>query len=159
MRRFPVNRLPKTPGPALTIEKDEFLQRTGIEFAISAKFERDLRHAIGFAARVDRECVCFAFCHTNQRVAERRQDKGEYAVNQYQERQPCRIGNPADGPSFSPALDRCMEKDPAQGKADENKKKKISEEMGGVVEHVMSHLVCHDLANFGQRALVEQIVI
>ena len=57
------------------IEKDEFFQRRRIEFAISAKFERDFRHAVRFPGSVDSKGVGFSFCDAYDRVEKRRRDE------------------------------------------------------------------------------------
>ena len=50
------------------IEKDEFLQRARIEFAISAQLQSDRGHAIGLARRVDAEGVGLALSDASNRV-------------------------------------------------------------------------------------------
>ena len=58
------------------IEKDEFLQRRRIEFAIGAKFERHFRHPIRLPRGVDAESVRFALGDADNAVVKGREQKG-----------------------------------------------------------------------------------
>ena len=57
------------------IEKDEFFQRAGIEFAVFAQFQIDLRFSIGLLAGIDAKNIGFILHGPRDRVAYRSQDK------------------------------------------------------------------------------------
>src|SRR5881392_2911186 len=75
MRGFPIHRHLNPGAAAGVIEENECFERTWIEFAIGAEFQRDLRLAIRFARRIDAELVGFAFGYSRDRVENRRHKK------------------------------------------------------------------------------------
>ena len=109
MRRFPIHGHANSCATAGMIEKDKFLQRRRIEFAISAEFERHFRHAIRFPGSIDSKSVCFAFCDAYDRVEKRGGDENQRAEYQDEQWKPGRIGNAPDAPFFAPAPDSCIE--------------------------------------------------
>ena len=141
------------------IEEDEFLDRSRIEFAINAEFERDFRHAIGFASGVDSESVRLAFRHPRHRVAERGQDKKERAQDERKQRQASGIGDAAHSPAISPASDRAFEKGTRERESDQEKNAKVERQLNPVVENIMAHFVRHYGAYFRKCALLEKIIV
>src|SRR5439155_13745476 len=159
MCRFPIHRHPNPGAATWVIEEDEFLERCRIEFAISAQLKCDFGHATRLSSGVDSKSVGFPLGDTHDGVQKWRQDKNECAQDQDKQWQPGRIVNAADAQFFSPPFYRCFKQSASEREANENKNSKISYELRAMVEHVMPHLVCHDLANFRQRTLLEQIII
>ena len=159
MRGLPIHGHADTGAPAGMIEKDEFLERRRIEFAISAQLQRDFGHAIRFPSGVDSKSVGFPLGDAHDSVQKWSQDKNECAQDQDKQWQSGRIGNAADAPFFSPAFYRCFKQSASEREPGENKNSKISYELRAMVQHVMPHLMCHDFANFRQRTLLEQIIV
>src|SRR5213080_266471 len=141
------------------VEKDEFLQRRRIEFAISAQLQRDFGHAIRFPSGVDSKSVSFSLGNAHDSVQKWSQDKNKCAQDQDKQWQSGRIGNAADAPFFSPAFYRCFKQGASDREPGEYKNSKISYELRAMVQHIMTHLVRHNLANFRERTLLEQIVV
>ena len=52
-----------------------------------------------------------------------------------------------------------MEEPTGKRESDQKEEAEIQDKFPAVIQNVMAHLVRHDLTNFGQRALLEQIVI
>src|SRR2546427_3804736 len=141
------------------IEKDEFLQRRRIKLAIDAELQCHSRHSIRFTRRVDPKSISFTLGDACHSVDKRGGDEKQYAENQCEQRKPCRIGNCADAPFVAPVPHGSFEENPSNRESDEDKDPKISYELRAMIEHVMSHLVSHDRADFWERALLEQVVI
>src|SRR5436309_9771170 len=108
---------------------------------------------------VDSESICFTLGYPCHGIDKRGGNEKQHAENQCEQRKPGRIGNAVDVPFISPAIDSSVEENPSKRETDENKNSIISYELRAMIEHVMAHLMCHDHANFRERALLQQIVI
>src|SRR6266513_1486899 len=157
--RFPIHRHPNPGTATWVIEEDKFLEWGRIEFAISAQLQRDFGHAIRFSSGVDSKSVGFPLGDAHERVQKWSQGKNECAQDQDKQWQSGRIGNAADAPFFSPAFYRCFKQSASEREPGENKNSKKSYELRAMVEHIMTHFMCHNLANFRERTLLEQVIV
>ena len=87
------------------VEEDEFFERRGIEFAVGAEFERDLRHSRRFARGVNPERVGFHFRDAGDGVVDRGQEERHRGHDEHEERQARWIGDTSHAPGGAPALE------------------------------------------------------
>src|SRR5512133_165162 len=102
------------------IVKDEFLERSRIEFAIGAKFKRHLCHPVGLTSGVDSKCVRFTLSDAHHGVQKRGGEEKQCAENQCQQRKSGWIGNAAYAPFVAAASDGCIKQDSGKCESDED---------------------------------------
>src|SRR4051794_18593695 len=141
------------------IEENEFLERTRVKFAVFAKFQGDLCHAVWLTRGVDAEGVGLPFRYSNGGVDHWGKKKEHGREDQRKERQPGGISDSANAPTLPPFVDRALEEEAEGGESDQKEDAEIQHEFEAVIENVMPHLVRHHFADFRQGALFQKIIV
>src|SRR2546423_6376 len=119
MRGFPIHRHPNPGAAARMIEENEFFDRTWIELAIGAEFQRHLRHPVRLARRVDTESIRFAFRHANGGIPDWREKKKYDSKDQRKKGQPGGICDSSNTPVCAPSSHGNIEERPQDGEGNQ----------------------------------------
>src|SRR2546423_15002097 len=157
MRSLTNHRHPEQIASARMIEKYELFDGARIELAIFAELQRDLRHPVRLARRIDAKGVGFSFGHPHSGIDHGGQEEKHRGKDQREKRQAGGIRDSAYAPALAPFIDRALEEKAERREAEKEEDAEISDELDVVIQAVGTHFVGHYPAKFRQGAIPPQI--